>query len=174
MAWGKGFRKPAKREYRADSGGAQWAPAKLPPPLEQAEQEAFFDWIDRSIGIWPELTFVRAAPNERTSAVQRVQLAKRGVRTGPLDVMFPCPRGPYTGLWIEFKRAREGRWSESQIEYGRQLLAWGHCVTEARSAEQAIRIMDAYLNLRHVEPESILATGSALDPPAVLLSKEAK
>lgn len=160
----KGFTARFKRATAA--GKARMASNILTPPLEGQEQAAFFERVALNLGNYPELEAIRSFPNEGVWGAGAARLHRQGASSGPLDVLFPQPRGLYTGLWIEFKRERDGRWSGSQIKYGRQMLAWGWCVVEARSADRAWLKLMRYLALppRVCCPVEL----DGLEPPEVL------
>lgn len=115
--------------------------------LEGQEQAAFIERVKLHYARYPELRWLRSFPNEALWGPGTNRLRAQGAAPGPLDILFPQPRGLYVGLWIEFKRQGEGRWSQAQIDYGRQMLAWGWCVTEARTAEEGWGRLTRYLEL---------------------------
>lgn len=69
---------------------------------------------------------------------------KLGLKRGVLDLQLIVPIGTTPGLWIEMK-AKDGRWSESQLEFKQIAIEMGYVVEEARTAEAAIAIIKDWL-----------------------------
>lgn len=68
-----------------------------------------------------------------------------GVKSGVFDLMLPLARGGSLGLWLEMKRARDGRVSEEQKAWRDRMLRAGYAVAIAYGFEEARRILLAYL-----------------------------
>jgi len=75
------------------------------PNTEHAHQTALFCWASSYISEYPELEWMFAIPNggERNIAVAG-RLRAEGVKSGISDVMLPCSRHNYHGLFIEMKK----------------------------------------------------------------------
>lgn len=101
---------------------------KRPVEHEHFEQVALATWAKRQSCTVPELALLFAIPNggKRSRAVAG-KLKAEGVKAGIPDLCLPVARGKYHGLFIELK-AKGGRMSESQFEWGRALSAQGYCV----------------------------------------------
>jgi len=113
---------------------------------EHEEQAVFMTTVRYWEAQIPELKWLHAIPNGGArNAVTGARMKAEGVRKGIWDVHFPCPRGPYNGLWIEFKYGKN-KLSPDQEAFGEFVRAQGYQTGVAYSAEEGIRILEEYLN----------------------------
>jgi hypothetical protein len=86
-------------------------PEQIAKDSEHSQQTAFFCWatLKETLELFPELRYMFAIPNggERNKIVA-AKLRAEGVKAGVLDVFLPVPRGPWKGLFIEFKKPKSG------------------------------------------------------------------
>ena len=104
------------------------AARRRPVQREHFEQKALFQWARLQSRAIPELALLFAIPNggKRSKAVAG-KLKAEGVKAGVPDICLPVARRQYHGLFIELK-AKGGRPSDTQLEWGRALSAQGYCV----------------------------------------------
>jgi len=121
---------------------------KAPQPTEHQIQSAFFDRVRANFGRYPDLAYMRAIPNggHRSKAVAG-KLKAEGVAPGILDVVLPTKSGPYSGLWLEFKRPKE-KMTEAQRDYANYLTRQKYYVHTVYSDEEAWRITMDYLSMK--------------------------
>jgi hypothetical protein len=98
---------------------------------------------------YPDLFLLYAInPNRggQRSAAARGQAKGMGQFAGMPDVHLPVARGPFIGLYLEFKQA--GRYGQpEQRAIADQLRAAGHCVIEVQSCQEAIAVTFGYLGI---------------------------
>ena len=66
------------------------------------------------------------------------------------DLCLPVPMGVYSGLYIEMKYDT-GRLEDSQKKMLKALAAAGHYCTVCYGAEEAIRVLEEYINLKKID-----------------------
>ena len=118
---------------------------KQPIPSEHAEQVQFFLMASYLLTA-DQYAVLWATPNgglreKRTAA----KLVAEGVKSGVPDVFFACPRGPYHGLFQEFKRRKEGRVSDEQKQMLFRLADAGYKTEICRGCDEGIAALIAYL-----------------------------
>jgi hypothetical protein len=89
---------------------------------------------------------IAAIPNggDRTAS-ERVRLHSEGVLAGMPDLCVLEPKNGFHGLFIEMK-TKAGVVSEKQSAVALQLNAKGYLCLVSRSAPDAIKIIEGYLN----------------------------
>ena len=94
---------------------------------------------------YPEV-IIAAIPNggDRTAS-ERVRLHSEGVLAGMPDLCVLEPKNGFHGLFIEMK-TKAGVVSDKQSAVGLQLNAKGYLCLVSRSAPDAIKIIEDYLN----------------------------
>ncbi|MBQ9041424.1 MAG: VRR-NUC domain-containing protein [Eggerthellaceae bacterium] len=86
-------------------------------------------------------------PNEGLRSVaEGASLVRQGLRAGVPDLCIPVARGPYHSLYIEMK-ADGGKPTAKQVEWIWRLREEGMCAYICVGAENAIALIDRYLNL---------------------------
>lgn len=66
------------------------------------------------------------------------------------ELCLPVPMGMYNGLYIEMKYDT-GRLEDSQKKMLKALAAAGHYCTVCYGAEEAIRVLQEYINLKKID-----------------------
>lgn len=122
-------------------------------PSEHAEQCAVIAWADlqaydneHKIG-----AFLFAIPNGgQRNKITAARLKAEGVRAGVPDLFLAIPRAPYSGLFIEMKRAKKSLSKVSKEQRAKQELfeRVGYEVATCYGAEEAIYKIKNYLNIR--------------------------
>jgi VRR-NUC domain len=116
-------------------------------PSEGQEQAAVLAWAWTHVDRLPGLALLYAVPNgARVSWSQAKKLKAEGLKAGVPDLHLPVARMGYHGLWIEMKRIKGGRLSESQRWWRDALCREGHLVACCAGAEQAITKLATYLS----------------------------
>lgn len=114
---------------------------------EHTEQVAVIDWKNTHVNRYPVLRLLHANPNggKRHIAVA-VKLKQEGTVAGIPDLQLPVARHGHHGLWIELKVGRN-KPSPEQVEMMAALIAEGHRVEVAYSAERAVEVIYCYLDM---------------------------
>lgn len=118
---------------------------------EDTEQIAVIQWAQYQIRTHPELKLLYHCPNGGSrNKAEAVKLKQMGVVAGIPDLCLPVPKGIYNGLYIEMKYDR-GRLEESQKEMLKQLAAVGHYCVVCYGADEAIKILKEYCDLKPID-----------------------
>ena len=114
---------------------------------EHDEQVALFQFLVVHESRHPELKMVFAIPNggHRHIATARKMKAE-GVRPGVLDICVPCPRGGFTGLWVEMKFGKN-KLSPQQEEWREMMLREGWQVVVCYDWAAAAKNVFAYFGI---------------------------
>lgn len=116
-------------------------------PLEHDIQAAFFRWVRLMEKTNPVLRLMFAVPNAGKRGYKTAaRLIAEGLRSGVPDIIFPVPRGGFSGLAIEFKR-KGNKPSPEQIEFIDNLLKEGWLVVVMFDSEDAIKTVKNYIQL---------------------------
>lgn len=114
---------------------------------EDTEQVLVFDWARMNVRRYPELKWLYHVPNGGSrNHAEAVKLKQMGVRPGVSDICLPYSRGVYHGLFLELK-FDGGRVQSSQKEFLDDMEAAGFYVCVCYGAENAVKIIEEYLNL---------------------------
>lgn len=121
---------------------------------EDTEQINVVSWASWNVNRYPELKWLHHVPNGGSRNKQEaVKLKRMGVKAGVSDLCLPYPKGLYCGLYIEMKFG-DNRQQETQKEFLADMAAAGHFVATCYSAEEAVKVLEEYLNLsdrKHME-----------------------
>lgn len=79
--------------------------------------------------------------------IEAVKLKRCGVMPGVPDIMVPIPSGSYHGLFLELKRIKGGRVSQSQLHWLTLLRDFGYYADIAYGFDEARDIIIKYLAL---------------------------
>ena len=110
--------------------------------------------IQRNVFLWaqmlcrehPELELLNASLNGvRLTIGQAKKVKKSGMRKGYPDLFLPVARGGYHGLYIELKRKKGGKVSESQLWWLERLELQGYYTTIARGFNETVAVILRYL-----------------------------
>lgn len=114
---------------------------------EDTEQINVMEWARWNVSKYPELKWLHHIPNGGSrNKREAVKLKQMGVKAGVSDICLPYPKGIYCGLYIEMKFGNN-RKTEEQKEFLQDMEKAGHFVATCYSAEDAIRVIEEYLNL---------------------------
>lgn len=124
---------------------------------EDTEQINVVSWANWNMNRYPELKWLHHVPNGGSRNKQEaVKLKQMGVKAGVSDLCLPYPKGLYCGLYIEMKFG-DNRQQETQKEFLADMAAAGHFVVTCYSAEEAVKVLEEYLNLsdwKHMEKKT--------------------
>lgn len=126
-------------------------PPKLPVPTESEEQQLIFEWATIARLGYPELEMLFHVPNEgKRSPKTGARLKREGLKRGVPDLCLPVGAGRYNALFIELKRRDLSMKdiSEDQKEWIRKLLSYGNGACICFGADDAIKTIEEYLNMR--------------------------
>ena len=116
---------------------------------ESLEQRALVRWADlmRWQGLpLPIGAYLFAIPNGgKRGKIEAAIMKAEGVRAGMLDLMLAVPVQPHHGLYVEMKRLKGGRVSESQGDWIERLGSMGYKTAVCRGAEEAKQTILGYL-----------------------------
>ena len=117
---------------------------------EDTEQINVMEWARWNVNKYPELKWLHHIPNGGSrNKREAVKLKQMGVKAGVSDICLPYGKGIYIGLYIEMKYGNN-RKTEEQKEFLQDMEKAGHFVATCYSAEDAIRVIEEYLNLGRV------------------------
>jgi hypothetical protein len=124
---------------------------------EHAEQVALVQWARLAAGRWPELAFMFSIPNgaklpfittargKRFSPQAMILLAE-GLLPGVADLMIPCARGQYHGLFLEMKYG-SNTLSDVQQAFGEAVSGFGYLYAVCWGADEAIKMIEDYMEM---------------------------
>jgi len=117
---------------------------KINIPTEHQEQAALIMWFQDA---YPDIkTRLFAIPNgAHKSRAAASKFSAEGLRAGVPDLMLPVPSSGYHGLFIEMKRAKGGRLSDTQKDWLEFLGAQGYMATACHGFEEAKEVISKYL-----------------------------
>ena len=117
---------------------------------EDTEQIAVIQWAQWNEDRYPELKWLHHIPNGGSrNRLEAVKLKQMGVKPGVSDLCLPYSKGMYCGLYIEMKFGTN-RQQDSQKEFLRDMAEAGHYVATCYSAEEAVQVIEKYLQLEQV------------------------
>jgi len=100
----------------------------------------------------PELWLLFAIPNgEYRNKATAARLKLEGVSPGVPDLCLPVARNGYHGFYIELKRQKGGRLSDSQKGWIQGLTQQGYKAMVCKGWEEAAAALTAYLELTEAE-----------------------
>lgn len=118
---------------------------------EDTEQITVVTWARWQEETYPELKMLFHVPNGGSrNKIEAAKFKQMGVRAGVPDLVLPVPKGIYTGLFIEMK-CEKGRLQDSQKEYLRRAMVYGHCCYVCYSADDAMAVLKEYLHLEAID-----------------------
>ena len=117
-------------------------------PSEHEIQALYIQAIGYKLTAIPDLATLYAIPNGASAS--SMAAAGRRKAEGQLpsipDIHWPVARGPFIGLWIEFKRPGE-KPTHAQYDMHQLLRAQGHCVIVSDEADHAFDATMRYSKL---------------------------
>lgn len=126
-------------------------------PDEHQIQAAYITAIMLKLNVIPDLDTLHAIPNS-VGASKGTQGRRKaeGVVRGMPDTHWPVARGPFIGLWIEFKQPGKYPNAEQRAKIAR-LKEQGHCVVVCDEVQHAVDV-----TLRYDEISRLDEPGSPL------------
>ena len=104
--------------------------------------------IQRAVVYWLRKTYPSAmftiSPITKLTISQGARMKAMGYTKGSPDLMVFEPRGPWHGLFIEFKSAK-GRLTPDQLHWKNKLDSKNYYHAVCRTPEDAIEILKKYL-----------------------------
>ena len=124
-------------------------------PSEAQEQSALIELCNANIHKYPELELIFHIPNGAGKLSKRLGglLKRMGLKKGVLDLMLPCQRGGYAGLFIEMK-SKIGKPSKEQNWWAGKLKEQGYLCILAKGSDVAWVAVTSYLEGRCVRVET--------------------
>ena len=121
---------------------------RLNIPTESEEQQALFEWAHYQRGKYPEIDLLYHIPNGgRRSKAEAGRFKAEGVKSGVPDVCLPVARGGFHGLYVEMKRRKGSKTSDTQKDWIAQLQAQGYKAIICKGWQEAAEVIIAYLNM---------------------------
>lgn len=138
---------------------------------EDTEQIQVIMWASWQQSRYPELSLLHHCPNGGSrNKVEAVKLKQMGVKAGIPDLCLPVPKGIYNGLYIEMKY-NTGKLEDSQKRMLKALAATGHYCAVCYGAEEAIKVLEEYINLK---PLNVGNKKDAMQEQNLTIRKEGK
>lgn len=135
---------------------------------EDAEQMTVVWWAGGMADVYPELVLLHHCPNGGSrNKAEAIKMKQIGVKPGIPDLCLPVPKGKYAGLYIEMK-CGDNKLQDTQKKMLTLLAENGHYCTVCYSSQEAIAVLEEYLNLR--EPRNGLE-GDAMQVPNLHIRK---
>ena len=118
-------------------------------PSEHNEQVWLFEWAKAMKAQYPALGLMFAIPNggKRHIGTAR-KLKAEGVKAGVPDIFLPHAAGDWLGLFLELKRLKGGKMSETQQNWTRKLREAGYRVETCKGWVEASEAILAYLRTK--------------------------
>jgi len=115
---------------------------------EHDEQVLVIEWRDLQVNVTPELWLLHANPNggKRHPGVAR-KIKREGGLAGVCDLFLPVARKGYHGLYIEMKKVKGGRVSQSQKDFIRGVQEQGYCAHVCLGHADAIETIESYMEI---------------------------
>lgn len=130
--------KTFKKTYKKSS-----VKRKIAPESEANQQEIVVKYLRLA---YPTALYCASAGGMRTSYLQAIKMKRTGYVKGFPDLFIYEPRGEFHGLAIEMKKEKGGVASPEQKEWQEQLRNRNYCSYICKGNEQAIKVIDEYLN----------------------------
>jgi hypothetical protein len=93
---------------------------------------------------YPDIFFYAVPNGEHRHPSVALRLKLEGVAKGVPDLVFPCARNGYHGLYIEMKRKKNSRVSTDQKKVIEILESYGNKVLVCKGAEEAQKAILEY------------------------------
>ena len=111
-------------------------------PTEDQEQTAFCSWLTKT-----KVKFYAIPNGGSRNFFEAMKLQRTGVKSGVPDICIPVMRGEFGALYIEMKRQKGGKVSETQEEWLLYLSSSGYMAKVANGFDHARKIVESYLSL---------------------------
>jgi hypothetical protein len=110
-------------------------------PSEDQEQIKLATWLTKQ-----GIRFYAIPNGGKRNLLEAVKFKRMGTMPGVPDLCIPIPSGSYHGLYIELKREKGGRVSESQSEWLAFLREKGYYAQVAKGFEEAKEMIEHYFS----------------------------
>ena len=115
-------------------------------PTESEEQKMVFEWATLSMGRFPELALLFHIPNGSNKSIsEAIKFQEEGLKAGVPDLCLPVAKQGYNALYIEMKRTVGGRLSKNQKWWIEQLRKYGNRVEVCKGFDEAVAVLEDYL-----------------------------
>lgn len=115
-------------------------------PKEEEEQIALFNWAQLKSATVPELALMYHIPNGGSRGkVEAARFKAAGVKAGVPDICLPVARGGKHGLYIELKRLKGGKVSDTQTDWIASLREQGYRAEVCCGWKAAADVIEEYL-----------------------------
>lgn len=115
---------------------------------ESNEQMVIIQWAEMNKSKYCELSLIYHVGNGGTRHIaEAANLKRQGVKPGVPDLVLPVARGGYFGLYIELKADENGKVSEHQKKWLKDLKEQGYMAGVCYGAEEAISVIKKYLSM---------------------------
>lgn len=120
---------------------------------EAQEQVALVKWARTQAVRYPELELMYAVPNGgKRDKIEAAHMKAQGTLPGVADIVLPCARGSYFGLYIEMKRAKGGVVSASQRWFEGRIVEEGYAYALCAGWDVARVTILRYLSQPRTKP----------------------
>lgn len=110
-------------------------------PSEDQEQIKLAAWLTKQ-----GIRFYAIPNGGKRNLLEAVKLKRMGTMSGVPDLCIPIPSGRYHGLYIELKREKGGKVSESQSDWLAFLREKGYYAQVAKGFEEAKEMILHYFS----------------------------
>ena len=112
---------------------------------EHDTQAAFMQYVRLRAHKIPELGWLHAIPNGGArNAVTGARMKAEGALKGVWDICWPCPRGAFKGLYLEFKYGKNKLTPEQKV-FGYFVESQGYKTGVAYTVDEGIEILENYI-----------------------------
>jgi hypothetical protein len=110
-------------------------------PLETVEQQAVVQWL-----LYRHLIFFAVPNGSFRNKREAARLQREGVQSGVPDLLIlnmPPAQPQLKGTFVEMKRRRGGKLSQSQVEWRTKVLAQGYMWIQGNGYDHTIQQLEA-------------------------------
>ncbi|MGN2371924.1 VRR-NUC domain-containing protein [Clostridium cagae] len=112
---------------------------------EAQEQTCLFQWAGYQQVEFEELKLLHHVPNGgKRDKITAIGLKRQGVKAGVPDVVLPCGRGGYFGLYIELKVGKN-KTSDNQKQWIKDLKEQNYLVEVCYGWREAAEVLLNYI-----------------------------
>lgn len=133
---------PRAKPRRVNARASAPTTPKVACPTEAQEQVRLVRWLD-----FKKVLFTASANGGLRNQWEGVKLKHQGVKAGYPDLIIHHARKGHHGLLIELKRSQGGSVSAAQGWWLKRLNEEGYLAVVCAGAEEAIKVVQAYLSL---------------------------
>lgn len=93
---------------------------------------------------YPEVLFFAVPNGGKRDPREAKRLKDEGVLSGVADLVFPEARNGFNGLFLELKRIKGGKQSETQKAFELAVIKRGYEYKVAKGAKEALEVVKSY------------------------------